>query len=94
MRRDARDPYAPPPRHRDSSGALVRFAIVAALLGAAAWGYTQYARAPQTALVEPAAEEQTLADTAYDAAPPPAPAQPAESAPSAPATEPADEPPA
>jgi hypothetical protein len=63
MRRE-KDPYAPPPRHRDSSGAVVRFAIIAALLGAAAWGYTEYAQQPQTALVEPA-EEQRMAESGY-----------------------------
>jgi cytoskeletal protein RodZ len=75
MRRE-KDPYAPPPRHRDSSGAVVRFAIIAALLGAAAWGYMQYAEQPQrTALLEPAVEEQSLAGSAYDASQPAAPDQ-------------------
>jgi hypothetical protein len=63
------DPYAPPPRHRERSGALVRFAIIAALMGAAAWGYMEYSQQPQTALVDPAAQEQSLADTTYDATP-------------------------
>ena len=66
MRRDqTRDPYAPPPPHKERSGAIVRFAIVAALLGAAAWGYMEYAQQPQTALVEPA-NEQRVADSSYD----------------------------
>lgn len=59
------DRYTPPPRHKERSGALVRFAIVAALLGAAAWGYMEYAQQPQTALVEPANEER-VADSSYD----------------------------
>jgi hypothetical protein len=65
MRRDAHDPYAPPPRHKERSGAVVRLAVIAALLGAAAWGYLEYAQQPQTALVESAAEEQTVADSGY-----------------------------
>jgi hypothetical protein len=57
MRRDSHDPYAAPPRHKERSGGVVRFAVIAALLGAAAWGYMEYAQQPQTALVEPAEEE-------------------------------------
>ncbi len=75
MRRDDRDPYTPPPRHRDGSGAVVRFVIVAALLGAAAWGYMAYKDQPQTALAPPDAQEQTLADSSYDAVQPAAPDQ-------------------
>jgi type II secretory pathway pseudopilin PulG len=37
-----KDPYAPPPRYRDNSGALVRIVIIAALLGVAVWGYTYF----------------------------------------------------
>lgn len=59
------DRYTPPPRHKERSGAIVRFAIVAALLGAAAWGYMEFAQQPQTALVEPASEER-VADSSYD----------------------------
>lgn len=66
------DPYSPPPRHRERSGAIVRFAIIAALLGAAAWGYMEYQQQPQTALVDPAAQEQ-MADTSYDTTSPSAP---------------------
>lgn len=67
MRREEnQDPYSPPPRYKQRSGAMVRFAIVAALLGAAAWGYMEYSQQPQTALVEPAAEETRVADNAYD----------------------------
>jgi hypothetical protein len=62
MRRDSPDPYAPPPRHKERSGAVVRLAVIAALIGAAAWGYMEYSQQPQTALVEPAAEEQQVAE--------------------------------
>jgi hypothetical protein len=70
MRRDTHDPYAPPPPHKERSGAIVRFAIVAALLGAAAWGYMEYYHQPQSALVEPA-NEQTVADSGYRMTTPP-----------------------
>jgi hypothetical protein len=98
MPREPSDPYAPPPRHKERSGAVVRFAIIAALLGAAAWGYMEYAQQPQTALVEPA-QEQTLADTSYDTAQPAQPANapaPTTSEPnlSEPASAPPEEPPA
>jgi hypothetical protein len=63
------DPYAPPPMHHDHSGALVRIAIVAALLGAAAWGYTSFADREQTALVPEFAEEQQMADAGSSTAP-------------------------
>jgi hypothetical protein len=71
MARDRRelDPYAPPPRHRDSSGLLVRGVILAALIGAAALGYTYYASQPQ----QEAALEQEVAE---NQAPLPAPAPP------------------
>lgn len=52
-----RDPYAAPRRHRDHSGAVVRLAVIGALLAAAAWGYVEYNRQPQTALV-PIDQEQ------------------------------------
>ena len=39
-----RDPYAPPPPPRERSGPILRFAIVAALLGAAAWAYMTYSQ--------------------------------------------------
>lgn len=45
------DPYAPPPRYKNKSGAMVRVALLAAMLGGAAWGYMSFANAPQTALV-------------------------------------------
>lgn len=59
------DPYTPPPRYKQRSGALVRVAIVAALLGAAGWGYMQYSQQPQSALVEPE-QEQRVAQSGYD----------------------------
>jgi hypothetical protein len=86
MPREAQDPYAPPPRYKMRSGGLVRFAIIAALLGAAAWGYMEYAQEPQTALVSPSAEDQRLADSAYDA---PQPALPQTPTAPAPQTQPA-----
>lgn len=89
------DPYAPPPRYREKSGAMLRVVILAALLAGAAWGYMQFANAPQTALVEPAAEEQVMADARDAATPyqtqapdvgPAAPANPANAATLAPRT--------
>lgn len=56
------DPYAPPPRHRDKSGAIVRVAILAALLAGATWGYVSFQNSPQTASLAPTAEEQDYAD--------------------------------
>lgn len=75
-----RDPYAPP-RHRDRSGAVLRMALVAVLLGAAVWGYTQY-ESDGPGLIADALQEQSLADTSLDAMPPePAPLGEPESAP-------------
>ena len=64
-----RDPYAPPPRHRDHSGRFVRLVLVAALLGAAVWGFTQY-ESPGDGLVAeaPAEAPQRLAESSLDAA--------------------------
>lgn len=79
-----RDPYAPPPRHRDRSGAVLRMALVAALLGAAVWGYTQY-ESDGPGLIADAPQEQSLADTSLDTMPPePAPLGEPESAPGEP----------
>lgn len=50
------DPYAPPPRHKERSGPLVRVVLIAAMLGLAAWGYTEYSSQGGQSLV---AEEQT-----------------------------------
>jgi cytoskeletal protein RodZ len=49
------DPYAPPPRHKDKSGALVRVVLIAAMLGLAVWGYTEFSDQSAPSLV---AEEQ------------------------------------
>jgi hypothetical protein len=62
-----RDPYAPPPRHKDRSGAIVRVLIIAALIGAAAWGYMEFSQSQQTAGLTPPAQEQTLADAGANA---------------------------
>ncbi len=66
-----RDPYAPPPRHRDHSGAMLRIVLVAGLLGAAVWGYTQFDEGP--GLVAEAPQEQSLADSSLDTQRPEAP---------------------
>lgn len=73
MRPNTQDPYAPPPRHKERSGGIVRLAVLAALLGAAAWGYMEYSQQPQTALVEPAPESQQVAEN-QNAAPSASPA--------------------
>ncbi len=54
------DPYAPPPRYKNKSGAMVRVALLAAMLAGAAWGYMSFSNAPQTALVP--VEEQSFAE--------------------------------
>ncbi|MGD9981686.1 MAG: hypothetical protein AB7H66_15340 [Hyphomonadaceae bacterium] len=102
------DPYAPPPMHHDRSGPILRVAIVAALLGAAAWGYMTLApqQGEQTALAPEAVQEQQVADAGYAPAPEAMPAAepeatgtpaPATSAPAprrtAPAAPPAEPPP-
>lgn len=60
-----RDPYAPPPRHKQKSGTIVRVVILGALLAAAAWGYLEFAEGPSLTAEAPA--EQVIADTGYDA---------------------------
>lgn len=50
------DPYAPPPRHKERSGPLVRVVLIAAMLGLGYWGYTEYSDQSAPSLV---AEEQT-----------------------------------
>jgi uncharacterized protein HemX len=58
------DPYAPPPRHKDSSGAVVRVAILAGLLGLAAAGYGIYAgQAQEASNAEMGVEEQQFAES-------------------------------
>lgn len=72
-----RDPHTPPPMHHDRSGAVLRVALLAVMLGAAGLGYAWYTQQPQTALVPEVAEEQRMADTGYRVAPealPPTPA--------------------
>lgn len=71
MRRDSHDPYAPPPVHKERSGGVVRLAVIAALLGAAAWGYMEYSQQPQTVLVGPPAEERQVAENQGYMAPTP-----------------------
>ena len=51
-----RDPYATPPLPRERAGPMVRFAIVAVLLGAAAWAYMTYSQGP--GLTQEAKEER------------------------------------
>ncbi len=94
------DPYAPPPRHRDSSGKLVRVVILAGVLGLVAAGYAFYSddieQASTTPMVQeeqqfaeapalPADSSQSSDEPGMDVAPGPDPA--AEPAP-APASEP------
>jgi hypothetical protein len=86
--RHAQDPYTPPPRHKDKSGAVMRFALIAAMLGAAVWGYTEFSSGPGL-VAEESAQEQQLADAGYQVTPEAIPeAAPAE-APSATSTAPA-----
>jgi len=75
--RHAQDPYAPPPRHRDRSGWLVRLVIVAGLLGAAAWGYAEMSNDRGQGLVAEEIQDgaQRRADGGYDVTPTPAPVQ-------------------
>jgi hypothetical protein len=80
--RQARDPYEAPPAPRERGGPMLRFAIVAALLGAAAWGYMAFSDGP--GLTEASNQEQTLAENA-----PPAADQTPETAPPPEATAPA-----
>jgi hypothetical protein len=51
------DPYKPPPRHRERSGAIVRFLIVGVLLAGAVWGYMAYSDGPN--LLDTAYEQET-----------------------------------
>lgn len=68
------DPYAPPPRYKEKSGAIVRVALIAAMLGLGAWGYTQFndPNAPELVAQEPAPQTSQLADGSYDVTPTPA----------------------
>lgn len=85
-----KDPYAPPPMHHDRSGAVVRVAILGALLGAGALGYVWMSNQPQTALVPEVVQEQQMADAGYTASENTLPEAVSESQPAAPvATTPA-----
>lgn len=68
------DPYTPPPMHHDRSGGVVRFAILGALLGAAALGYISFMGSqPQTSGLTPVeqTEPQQMADGSYQVTPQP-----------------------
>lgn len=78
------DPYAPPPMHHDRSGAIVRIAILALLLGGGWLGWQYFSSHDQSAGL--VGQEQQMADagltTAPETAAPPA-AEPAAPAPEA-----------
>lgn len=57
-----RDPYAPPPRHRDGSGAILRVVILGAMIAGVAWTYFSFAGSEQSAGLTPAVE-QNVAET-------------------------------
>lgn len=80
MSKANKDPYAPPPRYRDHTGALVRVVILAALLAVAVWGYTTFADQDQVVAQGP--QEQQMAQSSY-APPPSMPTQPEPAAPGA-----------
>jgi hypothetical protein len=80
------DPYTPPPMHHDRSGAVLRVALLAAMLGAAGLGYAWYTQQPQTALVPEVIEEQRMADAGYRGAPEARPEAASEALPPAPAS--------
>lgn len=61
-----RDPYAPPPRHKEKSGPILRVIILGGLLAAAAWGYMEFGQGPSL-VAEAPTEQQIVADRAYDA---------------------------
>lgn len=54
------DPYAPPPRHKERSGPVVRIVLIAAMLAAGVWAYTEYSQLPQEPLV--AENQQQVAE--------------------------------
>lgn len=80
MPRPPADPYAPPPMHRDRSGAFVRIAILAVMIAGAGFGWMYFSsHRQQTAeLGAPTAEQRQLADNgdlqSYQANPATAPA--------------------
>ena len=51
------DPYAPPPRHKDGSGKLVRVVILAGILGVAGAGYALYSDRIEEARNTPMVQE-------------------------------------
>lgn len=63
------DPYAPPPRYKMRSGAIMRFIVLAALLGAAAWGYVAFTSQPQQASLTSPPQQEQLADSNYQVSP-------------------------
>jgi hypothetical protein len=65
------DPYTPPPMHHDRSGAVVRVALLAAMLGLAGLGYAWYSGQQHTALVPEVTQEQRMADAGYTVSPQP-----------------------
>jgi len=64
--REVQDPYAPPPPRKDKSGRFLRYALVAAMLGAGAYGYMEFSKGGAT-LSTPA--EQQVADANYTTTP-------------------------
>ena len=87
------DPYTPPPMHHDRSGRLVRLVIIAALLGVAFLGYTQFSQQNQTTAQLAPAEQQEVADAGYTTMPEPVtqatPGAPQATSPTTPAPQPA-----
>lgn len=67
-----RDPYAPPPRHKDRSGAVVRVVILATLLAGGALAYAHFSdRLEDSQALAPPAEQTQMAES--DAGPSPFP---------------------
>src|SRR5215510_11662801 len=92
--RPSRDPYATPPAPRERSGPILRFAVVLALLGAAAWAYLTFSQGPGLTTAQ---QEQRVAQTGPVAALPaviPEAPPPAASAPNTAAPQPQSAPPA
>lgn len=52
------DPYAPPPRHKDTSGKFVRVLILAGILGVAGAGYALYSDRIEEAKNTPFVQEE------------------------------------
>ncbi|MGQ0531645.1 MAG: hypothetical protein ACT4OF_03010 [Caulobacteraceae bacterium] len=93
MPKRQQDPYAPPPMHHDRSGVVLRVAIMAALLGAAAWGYMTFGDQQQTAQAPDTMQDQQMADASnYASSPSTLPPPEAAPQPTAPAATPAPAP--